>query len=353
MYKHNPALRGAVSRIAVSVAQVKWHVLVSGEERKSHPLSLLMAKPNENFTLSTIIELTQICLDIVGECFWIVTKNDSGTPVMIDFMPPQELRRRPDSGQNYYLFGGIAGNEVKISPENVIWIRTPDIMNPIGKASGTAEALTDEIDIDEAASQYIMATLVNQAMPHAVIHLKGLGKEQTERFRQNWEERNRGPNRAGRTHVVSTPENTDIEVKRFDSPFNELRLIEMREAEDRRIRETYAIPPEIMGHNVGGTRGTIYSAREIFADNIVQPRLERIRGELMSKLVPMFRDSNRLNLTFDDPKPINNDFRLEAMKANPQTVTINEWRAIQGLEPITDGDKLFQPSFMNQSSTKS
>lgn len=65
------------------------------------------------------------------------------------------------------------------------------------------------------------------------------------------------------------------------------------------------------------------------------PRGEFQRSYFQEKLIPEFDD--RLVIDFINPTPEDPEFRLKAAQARPETVRINEWRDLQGLDDLEDG----------------
>jgi hypothetical protein len=65
------------------------------------------------------------------------------------------------------------------------------------------------------------------------------------------------------------------------------------------------------------------------------PRGEFQRTYFQEKLLPEFDE--RLIIDFVNPTPSDPDFLLKAAQAEPQTLRINEWRDLQGLDDLDDG----------------
>ena len=103
-YKQLPWLRAVVDRISVSTASVQWKVMKedtpakrasNGQIEKAtylteveNPFNILMDRPNPAMTGRTFRQAAQIYLELVGESFIIIERNNKGVPVELWPIPP-------------------------------------------------------------------------------------------------------------------------------------------------------------------------------------------------------------------------------------------------------------------------
>lgn len=371
-YRRLPHLRSVVNRIATSVAAVGWHVYrdtgrrrVSGERgltasipgadgwigrqksvRKaasnedlielsdSTPLVRLLTKWNPRMTGPEGLKLCEIWIQLKGEAFLVIERNARGVPVELWPVPPHWVREMP-LGANGYRYQVQWGETcVGISEADVIHMSQLDPENPYARGSGTGETLGDELDTDEFAAKHLKSVLLNRGIPSAIVSMPGANQDQITQARTRFDERNRGPLKAGRVHW----HNGGINFQRLDDSFGDMQLVDLRKFEAQIIRETFNVPPEAVGHTESSNRATALEARAILATLIVQPELEFWRTQLTEKLLSQFPDSERLCLEYDNPIPPYTQQQIEVAKAAPWAPTLNEWRALGDLEEIPEGD---------------
>ena len=96
----------------------------------------------------------------------------------------------------------------------------------------------------------------------------------------------------------------------------------------------FGIPPELLGILNNSNRATIESADYLFSRWVVTPRLEFLRSQLQERLIPEYDD--RLVLDFVSPVEEDRAHMLEAAKAAPWAMKVDEWRTLQGQETLND-----------------
>lgn len=361
-YNTVPKLRRVVARIAHSVASVQWYagyetaaksrsaiygnaqraqsmearhkaVTLAKEQGRfrevpEHPLMQLLMKPNTWMSGFDLTYLTTAYLDLVGEAFWLKDYQGAGKPTMLWPMPPTWIREIPTAGDPAFHMQIPGTSRISVDPGRVVWFRELDIEQPYGRGSGIGITLGDELDSDEYAAQLIKTVFYNDATPRGIVTLKGAKEDQAKDFKQKWEEAHRGHRRHGRTQFSGS----EVSYHRIDQSFEELELLELRKAMAAEVRETYAVPPEILGVLENSNRSTINAAETFMAKFVVIPRLERYCRALDMQLVPEFDD--RLVLYHDDPTPADVAAQREHVKAHPWIATLDEHRTkFGGMEP--------------------
>ena len=98
--------------------------------------------------------------------------------------------------------------------------------------------------------------------------------------------------------------------------------------------QVFGIPPELLGILNNSNRATIESADYLFSRWVVAPRMEFLRSQLQERLIPEYDD--RLVLDFVSPVAEDREHMLEASKAAPWSLKVDEWRVLQGQEPLDD-----------------
>lgn len=364
-FRRMPHLRNVVSRIAVSVGAVKWRVYSTRGVKKArqydhhdyrkrldgvnkavkreelvevfdHPAINLMDQFNPEMTGVAGRRLIQTYLDLKGECFLLVERDEKRQPMELWPIPPHWVMRLPEKGYDKYLIQSRQGGQKEVESDDVIYIKEFDPENPYQRGCGIGEALGDELDVDEFAAKHMKSWFANHAIPSMLIGIKGADENETQIARERWTERNRGPMRNNRVHF----HNGEMNAVRLDDKFADMQIVSVREFEAQIIRETYNVPPETVGHVDNSNRATAEAAMANLSMLVVQPRLEFLRAELQQKLLPFFEDGDRLIVEYDDPIPQDRTFTLEVARSAPWALSVNEWRSLSESHPLEGGDEL-------------
>lgn len=313
------------------------------ERIKDHPVLTLLEKPNPINTGWEFWWTIMQHLGGPGETFLVKERNVGGTPVELWIVPPHEMKRTPTK-KNPYFEVWKRGEAVprRIPPEDVIWLRVPDPSNPThGRGKGTGMVLTQEADLDEEATGYMVNHFKRGAIPGLLIGVENASEDDLKNAKQRWLRDNQGSRNSSTVYFYSG----DINVEKLDSSFKDLGIVQLRQ----HIRDTtiqlYGIPPEILGIIENSNRSTIDAADYLFARWGVFPRLMMIWWTLQMLLLPEFPNGDNLLLGFVNPIPEDKQFQLEVARSAPQTRTVNEWRDLQGLPPLEEGgDELYEPT---------
>lgn len=280
--------------------------------------------------------LVQTYLDLAGEAFIIIERDNSGRPIELWPISPTWVKSTPTKDSPVFE---ISENSFRneIPEDDMIWMRHLDPCQPYGRGSGIGKSLGDEIDTDEYASKHTKAWFYNRAVPDVLIGVKGASGEQLKRAKQQWEDNHRGPQRAHSSHWHSG----ELDAVMLSQTFSDQQLVELREFERNTIIQVYGVPPEILGIVENSNRATIESADFIFSKYVTYPRLKFLKDELNSKLGA----EDGVVFFCDNPVPADKQHILEVAKEAPYAFTVNEWRSMADHPPLPDeeGNKYFIP----------
>ena len=368
-YSTMPWLRAVAQRVATSVAAstTQWRLYApsSGQRRdvqiiqragdstmrrsliqkaknslvevESHILLDALNKANSYMVGQSLFKLTQLHLDLVGESFWIKERNAFGAPIAFWPVPPNWIESTPTpSGRSYRV--SFAAWQGSIPDTEILWMADLDPANPYGRGSGIARSLSDELETDEYAAKHTRQLFFNRARPDMIIwpksqgpHDVGLQQDQVRRLEERWLDGHQGFWRAFKPFFIGR----EIQVHEVNQSLQELQLVELRRHERDTIVQVFGIPPELLGILNNSNRATIESADYLFSRWVVTPRLEFLRAQLQERLIPEYDD--RLVLDFVSPVEEDRAHMLEAAKAAPWAMKVDEWRTLQGQETLDDG----------------
>ncbi|GIW89990.1 MAG: hypothetical protein KatS3mg109_0422 [Pirellulaceae bacterium] len=361
-YTEMPWLRAAVDRIAIALASTRWMVFAvrhNGkfvrnralqygnyyERRKKffhlgdtelieiedHPIiGLLNGGANTWFTGFEIRKLTSVYMDTVGEAWWLKERNAAGAPVSVWPVPPTWVHELPVPGRPVVVLQ-LGGETVEIPLTELVWFRHLDPANPFGRGSGYGQALGDELATDEYIARHIKQWFFNSARPELLITVPGASEAELRHAEARWTSRLQGFWRAWKPYFV----NQNVDVKEIGQSFREMQLTDLRKFERDLIIQVFGVPPELLGIIESSNRATIEAADHIMARYVLQPRLEFMRLVLQERLVPEYDD--RLIIDYESPVQADRQYLLDAARAQPASLTVDEWRELQGLAPLPDG----------------
>lgn len=378
-YNQMPWARAPVSRIASSVSMLHWRLYYkTGEDEMGRKRPVFdarfkrMAAPQRKSTIATMMacdemrevtdhiflnalcegsamlsgqatwKVSQAWVDMVGECFWMKERNAVGAPIAFWPIPPYWVIDTPSMARRTYRVS-FRSWQGEIPDSEIVWFKDPDPVNPYGRGTGSAQTLSDEYESDEYAAKHVKQFFFNRAKPDFLAYPKGemnnMGEDQVKAMERRWLDNQQGFWRAFRPQFMSR----EIGIHEFTQNFQHLQLNELRSHSRDTALQTYGIPPEILGVIENSNRSTIDGAFYAFQKLVIEPRAEFWRSELQQKLIADY--DPRLIIDYDSPVQEDREFMLNAYKAKPATVTVDEWRQLQGLPPLgpPEGDMRFQP----------
>ena len=358
-YSRLPWLRAVVGKVGFSTAAIPWKLYyessgrsvravqraqyairkrmirskqMAGElvEIDDHPMLDLLENFNPMMTGLIGRKVTQHHIDLVGDAYWLKQRDGLGVPVGLWPIPPFWIRSTPTPAHPYYEIshGSWQG---PVPSEEMVWFRDPDPHRPYQKGTGIAAALGDELETDEFAAKHMKVELYNRGVPELLITSENLGEGETRRLATDWKQQNRGLFKQLQVYFL----NRKVDVKQLGQSFRNLQLIQLREFERDIVIQVFGVPPEILGIIEHSNRATVTAADYLFSRWVLVPRLELQRSVMQEHLVTDFDE--RLILDYESPVEEDAERQLAAAKVAPWALTVDEWRVLQGEEPLSDG----------------
>jgi HK97 family phage portal protein len=302
----------------------------------NHVLLDALNNANSFMVGQALFKTTQIHLDLVGEAFWLKERNKLGTPVGFWPLPSDWVTATPTPSTGTYRVS-FKGWQGQIPDSEILWMTEPDPTNPYGRGSGMGRALSDELETDEYAAKHTRQLFFNRARPDMIVwpkntgpHDPGLDQGQVRRLEERWLDGHQGFWRAFKPFFVGR----EIGVHEVSQNLRELQMVELRQQQRDIVVQMFGIPPEMLGILSSSNRATIEAADYLFSRWVVQPRLEFLRAQLQERLVPEYDE--RLIIDYVSPVQEDRDFMLKSAQAAPYAMTVDEWRTLQGQEPLPD-----------------
>lgn len=382
-YSEQPWLRSIVHRVSEDVSSSRWKVLaVAGgdeargrsrytrrrdiqragfterkrllkqvadvgelEEVAEHPFRDLVDRSDPTATGKVITgkmrrKLLVEHLELAGDGFWLLERNEGGVPSMAWPIPPHWIQRLPQPDELTFevAFGSWHG---EIPVTEMYWVSDADPENPYGRGKGTAQAVSDELETDEFAAKHTKQTFFNRARPDFVASFgpvmgkpdsQAPGEAALRRKQADWMHQHRSFWRAFRPHFT----NREVKIHELGQTFEQLQMVDLRQWQRDVIFQVWGVPAEIMGVTENSNRATSHNARMIYAERVLVPRLELIR-ETFQELAEREYDS-RLVIDYDSPLPEDREFQLDVAKVAPWAFLADEYRELADIAPLEDDD---------------
>ena len=310
------------------------------QEIRSHPFLDFWARPNPlyEFTASALWKLQSNFLLLKGEGFFIIERYANGYPAELWPVPPHWVQMTPYQGFPFYRVRVTDGAVMDVSVDDMFVMRDLNPLDPYRRGLGQAEAIADEIEIDEYAAKFQKKFFYNDATPGVFINLPGAGEDQISRFLARWKERFQGAKNSHAPAVLGGPRDTPVTVTKLSDNMKDLDMINGRTFTRDAVMEHFGMPREIMGITQNSNRATAEAARYIYATNVLTPRLMSRQDAINLQLLSAYGDD--LVWEYDDIIPKDKEFEKDVAYNAWMNglITKNEAREKLDMEPIPKGD---------------
>jgi len=292
---------------------------------EDHAFLDALNEPNPYMGRVGLLKITNIHVDVVGEAFWLFSRNALGAITGFWPLPPHWVTAKPTPGEPFYRVS-YRSWQAEVPMSEIHCFSEPSPVDPYLRGSGIGWTIGDEVEVDEYAAKMAKALFFNQARPDFIVYGFEDATEK-KRVERDWLSRLQGWQRANRPIFMSG----EPKFHEFQRPtMEQLVYPSLRKVQRDVILQTWGISPEIFGIVENSNRATAEAAQWIFRSSVVSPRAERMREHLQS-IARLYDD--RIIVTYPSPVPADKRFVLDVARAAPSR-TLDEWRVLQDLEPI-------------------
>lgn len=337
-------LYACVTKRAEAVASADLHLYRLDSESNQvelfdHPLLKLLEKPNPFTTGYKLDMLTGIFMDLAGEAFWIVERDNRGRPIELWSVNPAYMWVCPD--RETFVRGWVyrcGSDNIPIDPADIIHFFFPNPDNPY-RGLGPAQAASVDLQSSKYSKEWNRRFFYNSARPDAVIEFdRVLDEDEYDAIVKAWNASHSGVGNAHKIGMLEIGHYKQISTNPKDMDFGNLQT-QTRDA----ILSIFGVPKSVLGITEDVNRATAETAEYTFAKRTVKSLLRMRQDDLNAQLVPLFPEE-RLFLGYDDPTPEDQAAKLAAWTAgHNKWLTTNEIREQLGLEPVEGGDEIPQP----------
>lgn len=300
-----------VSSIGDAVCTAKWHLYKRTSTRDAarrseimtHPFLTVWNKPNDFYTGRFFRETVEQHLDLVGE--GMIVLNMIGDTV-VEMWPVRPDRMQPVKHPKKFLTGWIYtspdGEEVPLETRQVIQIKMPNPSDPY-RGMGPVQTVLNDMDAARYSAEWNRNFFINGAQPGGIIEVDyRMSDNEFNQFLARWRQQHQGVANAHRVALLENAKWVDSKFSMEDMQFEALRNLP-REL----IREAFHFPKPMLGTVDDVNRANADAGKEVMAENITIPRLDRWKDVIDNFLLPLFANGKTLVLDYDDPTPVNHE----------------------------------------------
>lgn len=307
-YSESGWLYACTNKIAQSVAESKVtasKTLRNGNVKivNDSKVMELLKNPNPFQSQYEFMELSDMLLSLTGKCFWYVAKDNMGQPQELWIMSPQYVSIVPDEEE--FIKGFVynaTGQAIPLERDEVIFVNIPDpydMYNGIGPAQAAGFA----IETDKYANKWNRNFFFNNATPDTVVLTEGTMDDDTyERVKASWNEAFGGVDNARKAAILEQIK----DVKMLSTSARDMDFVNLKNTTRDEILAVFGVPKVLLGMTENVNRATAETAKLVFDENVVQPRLKRLEDKINNELVPLFGEQIEIQLT--SRRIINPDF---------------------------------------------
>lgn len=320
------------------------------DEVDEHEAMSLLGDVNDFMTNYHLREITQVYLDLTGECYWALLRDsETGPPVELWPLRPDWVTVVP-SKQNFiegyrYSPGGLLSRDaVFFKPKDIIPFKYPNPLNPY-RGRGQVQGADMAIDIDTFSAEWNRNYFFNSALPGLAFTTdQSLSEQQIKRFMELWQSKFQGRTNA---HKIAVMGKGLKPVPLTNTP------VEMGFAEQRRMMRdeilgVFRVPKSVVGVTEDVNLANAVASERQFAEHVIKPRLIRFVAYLNEfYLRPNWPDED-LFFDFVDPVPEDTELKLKVYDNGLKNgwLTINEVRQEENRTPAEGGDNIYLPMML-------
>jgi len=303
-----------------------------------HPFLDVIKSVNAYMNQFDLTESLVQCLDIVGNAYWYIVKDNLGIIQEIWPLMPHKVSIIPSS-ENFirgYKYSISPGNEKIFQPDEIVHFKNTNIKDYF-YGMGCLEACIMAADLNENIQLFENRLMANKAVPDVALILpkdSGLpSEEEQRRTKKEWKRRYGGINNAGGLAIFAG----GADIKQLQLSPREINYLSGRKVAKEEIAAIFGVPlSKLTVEDVN--RANAEAGDYAYYKDTISPKLKKIEQKINEKILPIYSDD--LFVAFDNCVPEDKEYLLKEREVNLRmgVITINEERGRLGLPPVSWGD---------------
>ncbi len=301
------------------------------QEITDHPFLDLMDTVNPYFNKFELWCLTVTFLDLTGNAYWWLVKDQLGVPRAIWNIPAHWMKVCPSKTEfiaGYVMQQPGFPDVVPFQPDEIIHFKYPSPYSIFYGCSPMFAASYD-IDINRELKAHGVHFLGNSAQPAGVLTTDGtLSEKEYQRLREMWNLRHKGSRNSGKIAILEA----GLHYEKTGSNLAELQFSDTSKNVRDSILAIFGVPASQLGLVEDVNRANAEANEYVYQNSTILPKLKLIEEKLNEKMMPIYDAS--LVCEFDNPVPQDKEFRLREQTAHIQSgyASIDDEREEDGEE---------------------
>ena len=295
-----------------------------------HAITDLLLNPNPLGDGMDLLELACICMDLVGNAYWLKRLSPDGTPYEVWPLQPQRMAIASTTTRplDHYEYSSTT-MPIIFAPEEIIHFKCP---SPIDSLHGFAplQAAAAAAILEDLIMRYNKALLENDARPDIMLKTaNSLTTEQYTEMIERWQSRFGGPDNKGLPAILEG----GLELEKLGFSPRELMAPQYLDMVKNTICAIYAVPLSLVTMT-SASRASAETGEYSLTRHAILPLCNRLQRKLNSGLVSMWNQPN-IFLAFDNPvaEDIMTNAKAAMLRLDADVTVPREEREIMGFPP--------------------
>lgn len=239
--------------------------------------------------------------------------------------------------QKYYQYSykAVASNPIPFKPDEIIYgaINRSNETYPYGFSP--LQSVLQVVELLIQSTRHNKDFFQNNGIPDAIVGLK-TDDVAMERIKSYWQTEVQG--RPHKTMFLNVP---DLNVQKLATTNREMEWLAGQKWYLHSIFAAYGLSPQEVGYYENSNKSTGESQERITIKNAIRPYLQLIEDKINREIIPELIGSDALQFKWfpQDDVAEKVEFDQTIAKLNAHVYTINEVRAMEGLDPVEWGDE--------------
>lgn len=310
------------------------------EEILEHPFLDMIKNVNPLINRFDLWELTEIWLELTGNAYWYVWRDNIGAPKEIWPIPPQYMQvvasKETIIAGYFYQRGTMP---VPFDYGEIIHFK---FMSPRGSlyGQGPLSAIIDTYEGDQAIKTFEKTLMQNAGRPEGVLETDSkIAPEVFKRLKEDWAKNYAGVSKVGKTLILEN----GLTYKPLTFTPREMNYVVGRKMNREEIAAAFGVPMSKLTTD-SVNRANAREGNWQYANDTVEPRLRRLEEKINERLMPMYDDN--IFVAYDTVVPEDEEFLLRTRESNltHYLTTVNEERKGLGKEEVEWGKTPLAPA---------
>jgi HK97 family phage portal protein len=260
----------------------------------------------------------------------------------------EDTNGEPAPGYYQYSFRQISSAPIPFNKDEIVYgrVNTNNELYPYGFSP--LQSIQQEVELMIQSTRFNKERFKNSAVPDGIVSVP-MDTDQMQTFKNAWETELKG-----RPHKLLF-HNSDASFTPLSMTNKDMEWLEGQKWYFHLVFAAFGLSPQEVGFYENSNRSTGESQERITVKNAIKPYLELISSKITREILPELVGHDELRFKWfpkdDSAEKIEHEQMMS--KLNAGVLTVNEVRAIEGLDPVEWGDQpmsmFMQDRFMENS----